>query len=134
MTDREREIHFLVEAAKVARKFAHAKYSNYPVGAALQTEDGQVFVGSNVESSSYGLSVCAERVALFKALSEGADNFTRIAVFTKSNPPASPCGACRQLLMDYAPDIEILLANERGEVVETSIDELLPNPFTDNDL
>ncbi len=134
MADNKQEIQFLIEAAKVARKFARAKYSNFSVGAALQTEDGQVFVGSNVESSSYGLTMCAERVALFKALSEGADKFIRIAVYTESDPPVPPCGACRQLFFDYAPDIEIILAGDKSEPVITSLEKLFPRPFGDGDL
>jgi len=100
----------------------------------LQSADGQVFVGSNVESSSYGLSVCAERVALFKALSEGVANFERIAIATDCNRPAAPCGACRQLLHDYAPGIEIVLAGNSEETVILSLDDLYPHPFGEGDL
>ena len=134
MAEEKQEIAFLIDAAKVARRFAKAKYSNFAVGAALQTEDGQVYVGSNIESSSYGLSMCAERVALFKALSEGADAFTRLAVVTASDPPAPPCGACRQLLHDYAPGIEIVLVGKKDEPVLTSLDELFPRPFGEGDM
>jgi cytidine deaminase len=119
----------LIKAAQQARKFAQAPYSNYRVGAALLTADGRVFTGANVESSSYGLSVCAERVALFKALSEGADNFTTMAIATDSHPPASPCGACRQLLWDYARGAKIILVGKNGVAVRTKIAELLPRPF-----
>ncbi|TKJ40140.1 cytidine deaminase [candidate division LCP-89 bacterium B3_LCP] len=125
---------FLIKAAKVAKKFARAKYSKFEVGAALQTKDGQVFVGCNVESSSYGLTVCAERVALFKALSEGADDFLRLAIVTNSKTPTSPCGACRQLLFDYAPGIEIILAGNDGEPIIINSEELYPRPFGDHDL
>ncbi len=119
----------LIKAAQQAQKLARAPYSNYRVGAALLTADGRVFTGANVESSSYGLSVCAERVALFKALSEGADNFTTMAIATDSHPPASPCGACRQLLWDYARDVKIILVGKNGVAVKMKIGELLPRPF-----
>lgn len=113
---------------------ARAKYSNFKVGAALLTADGQIFTGCNIESSSYGLTVCAERVALFKALSEGADDFTQLAVATSIDPPGSPCGACRQLLWDYARDIEIILAGDNSVVELTSLKALLPRPFGDEDI
>jgi len=119
----------LIKAAQQARKFARAPYSNYRVGAALLTADGRVFSGANVESSSYGLSVCAERIALFKALSEGADSFTKLAIATDSDPPASPCGACRQLLWDYARGVKILLVGKNGVAVKTKMAELMPRPF-----
>lgn len=134
MAKKDLEGSALIEAAKKARKFAHAPYSNYRVGAALEAEDGRIFTGCNVESSSYGLSICAERVALFKALSEGATGFKRLVVVTDSSPPASPCGACRQLLWDYARDIEIILIGKSGESVPTKIGDLLPRPFGRDDL
>ena len=124
----------LIKAAQQAQKFARAPYSNYSVGAALLTADGRVFTGANVESSSYGLSVCAERVALFKALSEGADDFAKLAIATDSHPPASPCGACRQLLWDYARGVKIILVGKSGAAVKTKIAELLPRPFGNEDL
>jgi len=124
----------LIKAARKAQKFAQAPYSNYCVGAALLAKDGRTFTGVNVESSSYGLSVCAERVALFKALSEGADSFTKLVVATDSHPPASPCGACRQLLWDYARGIKIILAGKNGVAVKTTIADLMPRPFGTEDL
>ena len=124
----------LVKAARKAQKFAQAPYSNYRVGAALLAGDGRIFTGANVESSSYGLSVCAERVALFKALSEGADGFTKLVIVTDSYPPASPCGACRQLLWDYARDVKIILAGKNGVTVKTKITDLMPRPFGTEDL
>lgn len=124
----------LITAAKRARRNAKAPYSNFAVGAALQARDGGIFSGCNVESSSYGLSVCAERVALFKALSEGVDQFTRLVVITGTDPPSSPCGACRQLLWDYARGIEIILIGAAGKPVITSIEKLFARPFGEEDL
>ncbi len=99
------------------------------MGAAIETAEGEVFTGCNIESSSYGLSVCAERCALFKALSSGAEDFKRLAVVTEGGAPVPPCGACRQLLWDYAPDIEIILAGASGEIRRLSLRELYPRPF-----
>ncbi len=123
----------LVELAREARERAHAKYSHFKVGAALEA-DGEVYSGSNVESSSYGLSICAERVALTKALSEGAENITRIAVIADTEEPVSPCGACRQLLLDYAPEAEVIMANLAGETKTMKVRDLLPLGFSDKDL
>lgn len=134
MAIKNQEHSALIEAARKARQFAQTPYSNYRVGAALETEDGRIFTGANVESSSYGLSVCAERVALFKALSEGATDFRRLAIVTDSHPPASPCGACRQLLWDYARGIEIILRGRDDQLVQTTIDDLVPRPFGQEDL
>lgn len=127
MTDLE-----LVDFAWLARKQASAPYSNYPVGAALLTAGGKVYGGCNVESSSYGLSVCAERVALFKALSEGERRFTKIAVVVEAPVTATPCGACRQLLSDYCGDIEILLSSKPGHFERTQLSEIFARPFTPN--
>jgi len=124
----------LVAAAKDAQELSKAKYSNFRVGAALRTESGKVFTGCNIESSSYGLTVCAERVALFKALSEGEETFTHLAVVTDVNPPSSPCGACRQLLWDYARNIEIILAGKDSTTEITTLKSLLPRPFGDEEL
>ena len=97
-----------------ARTRAHARYSGFKVGAALETADGDVITGCNIENATYGLTVCAERVALFKALSEGHRVFTRIAVVADTEAPTPPCGACRQLLWEYCGDIEVMLANLDG--------------------
>lgn len=126
MTDKE-----LVAAAWKAREMHSALFSKFPVGAALETAEGRVYLGANIESSSYGLSICAERVALFKAITEGEKNFTRIAIAVKSKrPPVAPCGACRQLLADYALNIDVLLSDEPGQFQKLSLKELLPFPFT----
>jgi len=119
----------LIARAVQARENACAGYSHYKVGAALLTAGGKVFTGCNVENSTYGLTVCAERVALWKALSEGERTFTQIAVVTASDPPASPCGACRQVLWEYCGDIEIILANLQGFRQPLRLAEIFPRPF-----
>jgi cytidine deaminase len=124
----------LIKAAREARQYARAEYSGFRVGAALETTEGRVFTGVNVESSSYGLTICAERVALVKALSEGSDRFTRLVVVTEADPPAAPCGACRQLLWDYARRLEIILVGSNGEPLVTTIEELFPRAFGKEDL
>src|SRR5208282_3324611 len=111
------------------RENACADYSHYKVGAALVASSGKVYAGCNVENSTYGLTVCAERVALWKALSEGERKFTHIAVVTSSQPPASPCGACRQLLWEYCGDIEVSLANLKGFRQTLRLAEIFPRPF-----
>ncbi|MFH1862324.1 MAG: cytidine deaminase [bacterium] len=124
----------LIEAAKQAKRFAQAHYSGFCVGAALETKAGRIFTGVNVESSSYGLTICAERVALVKALSEGFTDFTRLVVLTDGKRPTPPCGACRQLLWDYARNLEIILVDKHDAIVQTSIAELFPQPFGAEDL
>lgn len=120
----------LVAAAWDARKGAAAPYSNYAVGAALETDDGTVYTGANVESASYGLSCCAERVALFKAVNAGERRFKRIAIAVKGSKTPVPCGACRQLLAEYAPDVDVLLSKAPGEFETAALTELIPFPFT----
>lgn len=122
----------LVELARQVRERAHAPFSNFKVGAVLETRDGRIFAGCNVENSSYGLSICAERVALFKAISEGARDFVRIAVIadTHSGTPVRPCGACRQVISDLmGGEAEVVMANLRGEIETQRVKELLPAPF-----
>lgn len=120
----------LVEIARQVREHAHAPYSKFQVGAALESADGRVFTGCNVENSSYGLSMCAERVAVFKAISEGLRDFKRIAVIADTQAPVRPCGACRQVISDLFPrDAEVILANLQGDIEVTKIIELLPAPF-----
>ena len=119
----------LIARAMEVRENACAAYSHYKVGAALLAASGKVYTGCNVENSTYGLTVCAERVALWKALSEGERTFTQIAVVTSSEPPASPCGACRQLLWEYCGDIEIILANVQGLRKTLRLAEIFPRPF-----
>jgi cytidine deaminase len=121
----------LVRAALQARKFAIAPYSRFKVGAALLTKSGEIIGGANVENASYGLTCCAERVALFKALTEGKRKFVAVAVVARCPGGAMPCGACRQLLAEYAPRAQVLVADSRTPRVirEFSVRELLPGAF-----
>jgi cytidine deaminase len=122
----------LVRSALKAQERAVAPYSHFRVGAALLAPDGQIILGANVESASYGLTCCAERVALFKALTEGVKNFLAIAVVTDPLEPGTPCGACRQLLSEYAPQAKVFLASSQrlDHIQEYSVGELLPYSFT----
>ena len=122
----------LVDAARQAREQARAKYSKFRVGSALLCGDGRVFTGCNIESSSYGLTICSERVALFKALSEGAADFTRIVVVADTDELTPPCGACRQLLWDFCGDLDIVLANLAGKSKILRLTQLFPEPFGDH--
>ncbi len=119
----------LLTAAIDARTRAHARYSNFQVGAALEAADGRVVTGCNIENASYGLTLCAERVALVKALSEGIEVFIRMVVVTDTETPTPPCGPCRQLLWEYCGDIEIILANLNRTISRYRLSALLPVPF-----
>lgn len=119
----------LIAAATDARTRAQAHYSNFKVGAALETPDGHVIGGCNIENATYGLTLCAERVALVKALSDGHSIFTRIAVVADTEAPTPPCGACRQLLWEYCGDIDIILGNLNGPTGRLRLSALLPMPF-----
>ena len=119
----------LVTAARAARTFACADYSRCEVGAALEASDGTIVTGCNIENATYGLTICAERVAMFKALSEGHRAFRRIAIVADTKEPAPPCGACRQILWEFGGDLEVVLANLRHETGRYSLAELLPMPF-----
>jgi len=119
----------LVEAAARARERACAPYSGFRVGAALEDAEGRIWTGCNIENASYGLTVCAERVALLKALSEGARAFRRLAVVTAASTLTPPCGACRQLLWEYAGDIEIILSDGGARSETLRLSQLLPRPF-----
>lgn len=119
----------LVAAARAARERAVADYSGFKVGAALETADGHIVTGCNIENATYGLTICAERVAVFKALSEGRRAFRRIAIVADTNDPTPPCGACRQILWEFAGDIEIVLANLDSVTATYQMSELLPYPF-----
>jgi len=107
---------------------AHAPYSNFKVGAALLTKSGRIFTGCNVENASFGLSICAERVAIFSAVSAGELQFEKLVVVANTDSPVSPCGACRQVMSEFG-DFEVLLVDTRGEVVRTRVSELLPRAF-----
>lgn len=119
----------LISAARVARTFARAEFSRCKVGAALETADGTIVTGCNIENATYGLTICAERVAMFKALSEGHRAFRRIVIVANTKGPASPCGACRQILWEFGGNLEVILVNLRRETGRYSLGELLPMPF-----
>ena len=119
----------LIAAARRARRRAQARFSGFKVGAALEATDGTIITGCNVENATYGLTICAERVAMFKALSEGHRTFTRIAVVADTDAPTPPCGPCRQILWEFAGDIEVLLANLDAITARHQMSDLLPHPF-----
>ena len=119
----------LLAAALAARRHAHAPYSHFAVGAALEDSTGRVHTGCNVENATYGLTVCAERVAVFKAISEGVREFRRIAVAADTETLTPPCGACRQILWEYCGDIEVTLVNPRGKCETLRMKELFPRAF-----
>ena len=119
----------LIAAARQARERAHAPFSNFTVGAALETSDGQVITGCNIENASYGLTMCAERVAMFKAVSDGHRAFRRIAIVADTEAPTPPCGSCRQILWEFGGDLEVILANSTRETARHRLSALLPHPF-----
>lgn len=119
----------LIAAGRAARENAYAPYSNFRVGAALRATSGKIFGGCNVENSTYGLTVCAERVAIFKAISEGERGFDAIAVVTDTDSFTPPCGACRQLIWEFCGDARVVLANLRGDVEVLQMRDLFPKPF-----
>ncbi len=119
----------LMEAALAARANAHAPFSNFRVGAALEADDGRIFTGCNVENATYGLTICAERVAVFKAISEGARKFRRIAVAADTDQLTPPCGACRQILWEFLGDTEVTLVNLHGKSETLRLKDLFPRPF-----
>lgn len=125
----------LLAQSKIARENAYVPYSKFPVGAALLAEDGTVFHGCNVENASYGLTNCAERTAIFKAVSQGVKNFKAIAIVADTEGPCAPCGACRQVIAEFCDgDMPVYLTNLKGDVLETTVKELLPGAFTPKDL
>jgi len=119
----------LVAAALRARENAHAPFSKFRVGAAVEDNAGRVHTGCNVENATYGLTVCAERVAIFKAISEGARRFNRIGVVADTDELTPPCGACRQILWEFCGDVEIVLANLSGKSETLQLSMLFPRPF-----
>jgi cytidine deaminase len=119
----------LIGAARGAREHAHAPYSHFKVGAALRAKSGRIFTGCNVENATFGLTVCAERVAVWKAISEGERGFDSVAVVTESDTLTPPCGACRQILWEFCGDAEIILANLNGQVEVYRLSVLFPKPF-----
>jgi cytidine deaminase len=126
---RDSKVEELIAAARAVREHACADFSHFKVGAALETADGTIVTGCNFENATYGLTMCAERVAIFKALSEGHRAFRRMVVVAPPEAPTPPCGACRQVLWEFAGDLEVILANLSGETGRHRIGELLPQPF-----
>lgn len=130
MVDRQ----MLMEEARKAREYAYAPYSQFKVGAALLAKDGSIFHGCNVENASYGLTNCAERTAFFKAISQGVIEFEAIVITADTEVPISPCGACRQVLLEFCPtDMPVYLTNLKGDVAVTTVGQLLPSAFTSED-
>jgi cytidine deaminase len=119
----------LIETAKTARLRSIAPFSNFLVGAAVRTAQGKVYTGSNIESASYGLTVCGERVAIWKALSEGERDFVELAIVADTESLTPPCGTCRQIIWEFAKNAKIILSNLQGKTQECSIKELLPRAF-----
>ena len=129
------EISKLIDAARAARENAHAPFSNFKVGAALRSNSGKIFTGCNVENASYGLTICAERTAIFKAVSEGErGGFDAIAVFTAAEKLTPPCGACRQIIWEFCGDCEVILANTLGQAEMFKMSALLPRAFDASNL
>ena len=129
MTISQEEKQVLIDVANTAREHAYVPYSHYPVGAALRTKSGRIFTGVNVENAAYPTTICAERVAVFKAVSEGEQDFEVISVVTDNG--GSPCGSCRQVLSEFGLDTIVLIADGNGKLVkETTVRELLPEAFT----
>ncbi|MFC5542108.1 cytidine deaminase [Ureibacillus sp. FSL K6-3587] len=125
----------LLEEAKVAREKAYAPYSKFSVGAALLTKSGKVFHGCNIENASFGLTNCAERTALFKAVSEGETEFQALLVVADTKNPVAPCGACRQVIAEFCPpEMPVYLANINGDIKQTTVEQLLPSSFTSEDM
>ncbi|SDJ60126.1 cytidine deaminase [Alkalibacterium thalassium] len=132
--DEQRRQTLIKEATDMLDK-AYVPYSKFPVGAALSTNDGQIFTGCNIENASYPLTNCAERTAIFKAVSEGQRSFDYLVVTGNTEGPISPCGACRQVLVEFCePDMPVLLTNKKGKVKETTVSELLPGAFQSGDM
>ncbi|MDR7000061.1 cytidine deaminase [Neobacillus niacini] len=129
------DIQTLIDQAIEARKKAYTPYSNFQVGAAILTKNNQVFLGCNIENASYGLTNCAERTAIFKAVSEGEKEIEAIVVIGDTDGPISPCGACRQVMAEFCDEnTKIILTNLKGEIEEITINELLPGFFSSKDL
>lgn len=119
----------LVQIARKARDRAYAPFSRFKVGAAIVAQDGRVFTGCNIENATYGLTICAERVAIFKAVSEGANRFQQIAVVAAAKQLTPPCGACRQIIWEFCGDIPVVLSNLEGKTEQFQMSKLFPRPF-----
>ena len=119
----------LVERARAARLGALAEYSGFKVGAAIETSAGEIITGCNIENATYGLTICAERVAIYKALSDGHRTFRRLVVVADTPEPTPPCGSCRQIIWEFAGDVEVILANLERVAARHQMRDLLPGPF-----
>ena len=131
MTNNPHDWSQLIEAAWQAREHAHAPYSGFQVGAAVETADGRIYGGCNIENVSYGLTNCAERTAMFQAIANGAKKLVRMAVCADTPEPVAPCGACRQVMVELGPQMELLLINKSGKQIYTTVEELMPYCFDD---
>ena len=123
----------LIQKAIEARDMAYVPYSKFPVGAAVETEDGSIFTGCNIENASYGLTICGERTAIFKSVSEGQHVIKRLVLSTNTEEFCYPCGACRQVMAEWG-DFEVYLINKKGEINKTSVYELLPHAFVNKSM
>lgn len=133
--DKTANINKLVLQAKLAREHAYAPYSKFKVGAALLMKKGKIYLGCNIENAAYSLANCAERTALFKAYSEGEKDFSMLAIVAATERPVPPCGACRQVLWELCfPEMPVILANLKGDIIETTVQELLPGAFSSKDI
>ena len=119
----------LIAAARAAREHAHAPYSNFRVGAAVRTKSGKIYGGCNIENATYGLTLCAERVAIFKAMSEGEREFNAIAVVTDTEKLTPPCGSCRQIIWEFCGEVPVIMSNLKGQIERDTSSNLLPRPF-----
>ena len=129
------DMNALLEESKIAREKAYVPYSKFKVGAALLTADGSVYRGCNIENASYGMTNCAERTAFFKAVSEGVKDFAALAIVADTDHPCPPCGACRQVMVEFCkPEMPVYLTNLKGDVELTTVGDLLPGAFTPEDL
>jgi len=124
----------LLKMAEEARLKAYVPYSKFKVGAALLTKEGKIYTGCNIENASFGLTICAERVAIFKAVSEGSTQFEALAVICDSGKPCFPCGACRQIISEFGNETSIIISNLEGKIKISNINELLPDAFGKEDL
>lgn len=123
----------LIDKAKEARKNAYAPYSGFKVGSAVLTSDGKIFNGCNIENASFGLSICAERVALFKAISKGYRSFKAMAIICNTEKPCTPCGACRQVMIEFSPEMDVIMCNFHDEIITKKAKLLIPDAFENKD-
>lgn len=124
-----KQVEKLIKTAKQASKFAYAPYSKFKVGAAIMSDKGKIYTGVNIENASYGLTVCAERVAIFKAITEGEKKFKAIAIYTNTKNFTAPCGACLQVMQEFNPKLYVILINSKNEIKQYNLSSLLPHAF-----